>query len=61
MSYYSTNPLRRLGNKNKIADKIIEHFPSHEIYIELFLGAGGIFFNKPIVSHNFLNDKYDRL
>ena len=41
--------LRRLGNKKLIAEKIICHFPPHEIYIEPFFGAGGMFFNKPKV------------
>ena len=41
--------LSRLGNKSAIADKIIQYFPSHEIYIEPFFGAGGMFFNKPKV------------
>ena len=48
--------LRRLGNKSKIAHKIQEYFPPHNIYIELFFGAGGMFFNKPKVKYNFLND-----
>ena len=33
--------LRRLGNKKKLAHKIIEYFPDHKIYIEPFFGAGG--------------------
>lgn len=48
--------LRRLGNKNKIADKIIPHFPDHKIYIEPFFGAGGMFFNKPKAKYNIVND-----
>ena len=48
--------LRRLGNKSKIAHKIQEYFPPHNVYIELFFGAGGMFFNKPKVKYNFLND-----
>ena len=48
--------LRRLGNKKKIAKEIQAHFPPHKIYIEPFFGAGGMFFNKPKVKHNFLND-----
>jgi DNA adenine methylase len=48
--------LRRSGNKTKIAHKIIPYFPKHEIYVELFFGAGGMFFNKPQVFYNFLND-----
>lgn len=48
--------LRRLGNKSKIAKEIQVHFPTHKIYIEPFFGAGGMFFNKPKVEYNFLND-----
>lgn len=48
--------LRRLGNKQAIAKKILPYFPPHDIYIELFFGAGGMFFNKPRAKHNFLND-----
>jgi DNA adenine methylase len=49
--------LRRVGNKSKLAAKISALFPPHETYIELFFGAGGMFFNKPLAAHNFLNDK----
>jgi len=48
--------LRRLGNKSAIADKIIPYFPAHKIYIEPFFGAGGMFFNKPKVEYNIVND-----
>lgn len=48
--------LNRLGNKTKIASKVQSFFPSHTIYMELFLGAGGMFFNKPKAKYNFLND-----
>lgn len=48
--------LRRLGNKSKIASKLIQYFPEHKIYIEPFFGAGGLFFNKPKAQYNFLND-----
>ena len=48
--------LNRIGSKAKIASKIIEYFPHHDAYIELFFGAGGLFFNKPKVKYNFLND-----
>ena len=48
--------LRRRGNKKEIASLIQKHFPPHKIYIELFFGAGGMFFNKPVVRYNFIND-----
>jgi DNA adenine methylase len=31
-------------------------FPEHRIYIELFLGAGGMYFNKKKAAFSFLND-----
>jgi DNA adenine methylase len=48
--------LSRIGNKRAIASKIYQLFPKHDIYIEPFFGAGGMFFNKPKSAHNFLND-----
>jgi DNA adenine methylase len=48
--------LRRLGNKQRIAERIIQFFPKHDIYVEPFFGAGGIFFNKPKVKSNIVND-----
>lgn len=51
--------LNRIGNKAKIAHKIIPYFPpmnTYAIYREPFFGAGGMFFAKPRSKHNFLND-----
>lgn len=48
--------LRRLGNKQAIAHKIIPYFPPHKIYVEPFFGSGGMFFNKPKAQHNIMND-----
>lgn len=48
--------LDRAGNKADIAQKIQYYFPPHNAYIEPFFGAGGMFFNKPKVKFNFLND-----
>ncbi len=48
--------LRRLGNKQMIAEKVQKEFPNHSIYIEPFFGAGGMFFNKPKVKNNIVND-----
>ena len=41
--------LRRLGNKQAIAQDIIKYFPEHSCYFEPFFGTGSIFFNKPKV------------
>lgn len=48
--------LTRLGNKTKIASEIQHHFPEHALYMEPFFGAGGMFFNKPKVKYNIVND-----
>lgn len=48
--------LRRLGNKKKLAQIIKPFIPPHDVYTEPFFGAGGMYFNKPLASHNFLND-----
>ena len=52
-------PLMRCGNKRRIADKIIPLFPKHDMYIELFFGAGGMFFRKPKAKYNICNDLDD--
>ena len=48
--------LTRQGNKTRIAKIINSYFPPHKTYIELFFGAGGMFFNKPTASNNICND-----
>lgn len=51
------NMLRRLGNKKAIAKKIQIHFPREIVnYIEVFFGAGGMFFHKPKSKYNVVND-----
>lgn len=48
--------LQRQGNKKALFKKIEKYIPKHEIYIEPFFGAGGIFFLKERAKYNFLND-----
>ena len=48
--------LNRLGNKTRIAEDIVKHFPQHATFIDMFFGAGGIYFNKSNARYNFLND-----
>ena len=48
--------LNRFGNKKKVANKIIDLFPDHNLYVEPFFGAGGLFFNKPLANYNIVND-----
>ncbi len=61
MGYFVTDKkkimiLRRLGNKSKLAKKIQRHFPNHTQYVEMFFGAGGMFFNKKESLYNVCND-----
>jgi DNA adenine methylase len=48
--------LTRLGNKRRIAQDIIKYFPEHRTFIDMFFGAGGLFFSKPLSDYNFCND-----
>jgi DNA adenine methylase len=48
--------LRKLGNKRKIALDIQKHFPFHNMFIETFFGAGGMFFYKAKAKYNIVND-----
>lgn len=48
--------LTRIGNKSKIANKIIRLFPKHDFFIDMFFGAGGIFYNKPRAKDSICND-----
>lgn len=48
--------LSRIGNKKKIAHEIQKHFPEHRNYVEMFFGAGGMFFNKEKALHSVCND-----
>lgn len=51
--------LNRLGNKKRIAKDVIKYFPAHDMFIDMFFGAGGIFFNKPMAKYNICNDLDD--
>lgn len=44
------------GGKQKIAREIISVFPEHKHYVEVFFGGGAIFFIKPKVPINTIND-----
>ena len=48
--------LSRIGNKTQIAMDITKHFPEHRNYVEMFFGAGGMFFNKEKSLHSVCND-----
>ncbi|BDS10592.1 DNA adenine methylase [Aureispira anguillae] len=51
--------LTRLGNKRQLAQTIYRHFPNHRMRIDLFFGAGGLFFYSPKAAFNILNDLDD--
>ena len=36
----------RTGMKYPMADDIISHFPEHLIYVEPFVGGGGVYWKK---------------
>ena len=48
--------LYRLGNKSRIAPRILPFIPEHQLWLEPFFGAGGLFFNKPRAQRNIVND-----
>jgi len=51
------SPFRYAGGKFYARKLIIEHIPQHSIYLEPFAGGSSIFFAKPKVAENILNDK----
>jgi DNA adenine methylase len=56
MSKPFSPPIKRLGTKTKIMQKLIAFFPEHDAFIEPFSGSGSVFFNKPQALYKFLND-----
>ena len=44
------------GGKNKLARQIISIMPEHEHYVEVFMGGGAVFFQKPKSKLNTIND-----
>lgn len=49
--------LTRLGNKRRIAHRILPHIPPHTHWLEPFFGAGGLFFAKERAKRNIVNDR----
>lgn len=48
--------LRWPGSKWRLANKIIDIMPKHNIYLEPFFGSGAVFFNKKECNLEILND-----
>lgn len=46
----------RIGGKYSLRKKILPLIPDHTTYVEPFAGSGAVFFFKPKVEHNVLND-----
>lgn len=44
------------GGKAKLARQIISIMPEHEHYVEVFMGGGAVFFQKPKAKLNTIND-----
>lgn len=52
-------PIAYIGGKNRLASKIIGHFPDHQTYIEPFCGGAQVFFRKEPSKVEILNDLND--
>jgi DNA adenine methylase len=50
------SPFRYAGGKFYARKLIAEHFPKHSHYVEPLAGGASLFFAKPKVSNNWLND-----
>ena len=55
------SPFRYAGGKFYARKLILAHVPPHTAYIEPFAGGGSIFFAKPKVAFNQLNDRDEEL
>lgn len=49
-------PICRMGGKSKLRKTIIEMIPEHTCYIELFFGAGWVYFGKEQSKVEVIND-----
>ncbi|MEB5918984.1 DNA adenine methylase [Enterococcus innesii] len=49
------------GSKWNMASTIIDIMPKHETYVEPFFGSGAVFFNKPAVKVETINDVDSRI
>lgn len=49
-------PISRMGGKSKLRKTIIEMIPEHTCYVELFFGAGWVYFGKDPSKVEVIND-----
>lgn len=49
-------PITRMGGKSKLRKEIISMIPQHTCYVELFFGAGWVYFGKEISKVEVIND-----
>lgn len=49
-------PITYYGGKQNLAERIVDLMPEHKIYTEAFVGGGAVFFLKPKVKNEILND-----
>lgn len=49
-------PISRMGGKSKLRKTIIEMIPEHTCYVELFFGAGWVYFGKEPSKVEVIND-----
>lgn len=54
--FHMKGPLSYVGGKNRIANKIIELFPEHKTYVEVFAGGAQVLFHKEPSRVEILND-----
>lgn len=50
------SPIGWVGGKSRLADTIIERFPAHQTYCEVFAGAAWVLFKKPESKVEVIND-----
>lgn len=49
-------PFAYYGGKAGLSKRLIAMMPPHRVYMEPYFGSGAVFFAKPQVTHEFLND-----
>lgn len=49
-------PISRMGGKSKLRKTIIEMIPAHTCYVEVFFGAGWVYFGKELSKVEVIND-----